>query len=294
MSNTPILISGASGRLGHTIVQTLIQRRIQHQRPLILTTRTPEKLAAYQQPGVEVRHADFDHPASLASAFRGAKRMLLISTNLLESTGKRVQQHRHAIEAARQAGISHVIYTSFIQPLHGLTMPPSVDHLATEALIKQSTLGYTFLRNAFYYDMLLPVVKQALATGTVLSATGNAATAYIARQDCAEAAAQALIAEETECRTLTLTGETLTMQTLIDRLTPIVSTPISYRSITLDQKLEEFISLGMPLSMAQLLVDIEKALSQGALDIQTTDLQQLTGKKPILVTDFMARQLEAK
>jgi len=287
-SHSPLLISGASGRLGQTVVQTLLQQGIQRQRQLILVTRSPEKLAIYQQPGVEIRQADFDVPAGLNNAFQGAKRMLLISTNLLDGT--RVQQHRHAIEAAMHVGIEHVVYTSFIQPLHGLPMPPASDHLATEKLLQQSGLRYTCLRNAFYYDMLLPMIQQAMITGTVSSATANAATAYIAREDCAKAAAQALVAETLQSATFTLTGETLAMQTLADNLSAWLNRRIEYLAISPAQKRHAFIKAGWPPAVVEVLVSIDQALSQGALDIQTADFKQLTGLAPQLLKDFVAQQ----
>jgi NAD(P)H dehydrogenase (quinone) len=291
MSNTPVLISGASGRLGQTVVRTLIQQGIHQQRQLILVTRTPEKLATYEQCGVVIRYGDFDHPNSLAYAFNGVERILLISTNLLDSTGNRVQQHRHAIEAAKSAGVNHVVYTSFIQPLHGLSMPPSQDHLATEELIKQSGLNYTFLRNAFYYDMLLPLIKQAVTNGSLSSACGHSATAYIARHDCAKAAAQALISEVSEYKTLTLTGETINMQTLVAKLSAILQKPILHREVSLDQKLNDYINSGLPPSVAKVLMAIDSAILQGALDIQTTDFRTLTDTHPSSVTDFIVQQL---
>ncbi len=291
MSNTPILISGASGRLGQTVVRALIQKGIHQQRQLILVTRTPEKLATYEQCGVIIRYGDFDHPNNLPYAFNGVERILLISTDVLDSTGKRVKQHRHAIEAAKMAGVNHVIYTSFIQPLHGLSMPPSQDHFATEELIKHSGLNYTFLRNAFYYDMLLPLIQQAVTKGSLSSACGHAATAYIARHDCAKAAAQALISEVSECKTFTLTGETINMQTLVDKLSSILKKPILYREIGLDQKLKDYINSGLPPSVAQVLLTIDNAILQGALDIQTTDFRTLTDTHPTSVADFIVQQL---
>jgi NAD(P)H dehydrogenase (quinone) len=292
MSNTPILISGASGRLGQTVIRNLIQQGIHQQRQLILVTRTPEKLATYEQYGVVIRYGDFNHPNSLPYAFNGVERILLISTDTLDISGKRVQQHRHAIEAVKKAGVNHVIYTSFIQPLHGLSMPPSQDHLATEELIKQSGLNYTILRNAFYYDMLLPLIKQAVTNGSLSSACGHTATAYIARDDCAKAAAQALISEVSACRTLTLTGETINMQTLVAKLSAILQKPILHREISLDQKLNDYINSGLPPAVAQVLRAIDNAILQGALDIQTTDFRTLTGTHPTSVTDFIVQQLE--
>lgn len=291
MSHSPLLISGASGRLGQTVVQTLIAQGVHRQRHLILTTRTPEKLANYEQPGVEVRLADFDDPSELAYAFRGAARMLLISTNLLDGTGGRVQQHRHAIEAAQDADIRHVIYTSFIQPLHGYAMPPAMDHLATESLIKQSSMSYTVLRNAFYYDMLLPAFKQALTTGIISGATGSASTAYIARHDCGLAAARALISDSTSSETFTLTGETINMQMLADVFSRLLSGSISYQPLSLAQKRTDLTNAGLSLATAELLVSIDSALAQGALEIESPDFRQLTGLHALSVQDFIAQQL---
>ncbi|KQT36729.1 NAD(P)H-binding protein [Methylophilus sp. Leaf414] len=290
MTHSPLLISGASGRLGQAVVQTLLKQKIHQQRPLILTTRTPEKLAMYQQPGVEIRQANFDEPAELASAFRSAKRMLLISTNLLDGTGKRVEQHRHAIDAARHAGTEQVVYTSFIQPLHGLPMPPARDHLATEALIQQSTMRYTILRNAFYYDMLMPQIREAIETGTVSSVSGNAAIAYIAREDCAKAAAQALITESKDM-TFTLTGQTLNLRTFASRLGSLLNKPVTYQAINGEQKLEQYGKAGLPHAVAKLLVEIDQALLQGAMDIQTADFKRLTGLEPASPEDFIRQQL---
>jgi len=290
MSHSPLLISGASGRLGQNVFQILLQHNVHLQRPLILATRTPEKLAIDRLPGVDVRQADFDHPESLKHAFLGAKRMLLISTNVVDGSGRRVQQHRHAIEAALHAGIEHVVYTSFIQPLHGLPLPPASDHLATERLLEQSGLRYTCLRFAFYYDMLLPMITQAFATGEFSAAIANAATAYIAREDCAVAATRALLAEDLEPAIFTLTGETFSMQTLADTLTAVLNRRITYLGISPVQKRQALIESGWPPPVAEVLMGIDQALSQGALDIETGDYKQLTGQSPRSLHDFITQQ----
>lgn len=104
--NETILVTGASGQLGRAVLRSLLK---QGQTRLIGTTRSPEKLADFAQKGVEIRAADFDQPDGLAEAFKGASRLLLISGT---EAGARVQQHKNAIDAAKKAGVKHIVYTS--------------------------------------------------------------------------------------------------------------------------------------------------------------------------------------
>src|SRR5207249_3678118 len=111
-----LLVSGASGYLGRRVIELLLASNAAQ---LIATTRSPDKLADLVARGVEVRQADFDDPASLATAFAGADRLLLISTDAVDSTDRRQVQHRTAIKAAEQAGVKHVAYTSLTRPEPG-------------------------------------------------------------------------------------------------------------------------------------------------------------------------------
>src|SRR5665213_2928966 len=100
-----LLITGASGKLGRLAAAEALARVDPHD--LILTTRTPEQLTGFADRGVEVREVDFDRPETLATAFSGAERMLLISTDAL---GRREAQHRAAIDAAVAAGVKLLAY----------------------------------------------------------------------------------------------------------------------------------------------------------------------------------------
>ncbi|MEO7911055.1 MAG: NAD(P)H-binding protein, partial [Roseiflexaceae bacterium] len=111
-----LLVTGASGQLGQRVIELLIEANAGH---IIAATRTPEKLAHLAARDVEVRQADFDDPSSLAAAFAGVERLLLISTDVVDGTDRRIVQHRNAVSAAAQAGVTHVVYTSLINPEPG-------------------------------------------------------------------------------------------------------------------------------------------------------------------------------
>jgi NAD(P)H dehydrogenase (quinone) len=104
-----LLVGGGSGFIGRRVVEILLEKKAG---PVIATTRTPEKLADLAKRGVEVRAASFDEPASLAKAFAGADRLLLLSTNLLDGTNARLEHQRAAVKAAVDAGVKHIVYKS--------------------------------------------------------------------------------------------------------------------------------------------------------------------------------------
>jgi NAD(P)H dehydrogenase (quinone) len=107
-----IVITGASGQLGRLSAELVLDRVPASE--VILTTRRPEVLSDLAERRATVRQADFDRPETLAEAFAGGENLLLISTDDL---GRRAAQHRAAIEAAREAGVRHVAYTSYLNPV---------------------------------------------------------------------------------------------------------------------------------------------------------------------------------
>src|SRR5438105_2607025 len=100
-----VIVTGASGQLGRLVAEELLDRVAPSE--LVLVTRRPKALAYLAERGVQIRHGDFDDPASLSEAFAGGERLLLISTGAI---GRRVPQHRAAIEAAEAAGVRHLVY----------------------------------------------------------------------------------------------------------------------------------------------------------------------------------------
>ena len=104
-------MTGASGHLGRKVADLLLERLDPSE--VILLTRTPDALASYAERGVVVRHADFDEPSTLAEAFSGTERALLISALDFE---RRIGQHRAAIGAAKTAGVRHVTTPRFRSP----------------------------------------------------------------------------------------------------------------------------------------------------------------------------------
>ena len=189
-SQPTLLVTGASGHLGRSAVELLLETWSGR---LIAATRSPEKLAALRERGVDVRRADFDEPATLPAAFAGADRVLLVSTDALDVPNRRLTQHRNAIRAAENAGVKHVVYTSSVAPCPTPESSLINDHYWTEHTLGTTGLDWTILRNNLYTDYLLMSLPHALSTGQMYTATGNGARNYVTRDDCTRSAVGALV-----------------------------------------------------------------------------------------------------
>src|SRR5690606_5277340 len=168
-AHTPrLLITGASGQLGRRTAEFVLEA-VEPGR-LILVTRNPDALADLAALGVDVRQGDFNDPASLRRAFEGAGRLLLISATDLE---RRVEQHRNAIRAAVDSGVSHVIYTSGLRSEPGNPAAVSPSHYATEQALAESGLSWTVLRNSLYAEYQAIEAQRAIESGKPVHNRGD-------------------------------------------------------------------------------------------------------------------------
>ncbi len=284
-----LLVTGASGHLGRRVIELLLEAQAG---TIVATTRSPEKLADLSTRGVLVRQADFNDPASLSAAFVGVDRLLLISTDALGEPGLRLSQHRAAVKAAEEAGVSHVVYTSLVGPGPDSPVLFAPDHYGTETALADSTLDWTVLRNNIYAEILLGSLGQAMQTGQLFSAAAQGKTAYVTREDCARAAAAALAAPFNGRRTLDITGpEALSQADLAALATQIAGKPITYVPLELEQLIQGMVGAGLPRPIAEIYASIDTAMAQGQFDVVSNGVEELTGTKPTSVIEFLTAQL---
>ena len=281
-----ILITGASGHLGRRVAELHLDAGQHHS---ILATRTPAKLADLAARGAIVRAADFDNPASLATAFAGVDSLLLVSTDVLDQPGRRIAQHRAAIIAAASAGVRHLVYTSLLNAVPDSVMSLAPDHAQTELALAASPLTWTVLRNNLYADNLLASLGFAVATGQLHTASANGAVSYVTREDCARAAAAALASSETTHRTLDLTGPAaLTAADIAALTTTITGRPVKHLPVPADGLRAGLTQAGLPAGLVEALVTFDLAAARGELNAVSPVFTQLTGRAPTSVSTFLA------
>ena len=284
------LVTGAAGHFGQAVIASLIAHHKIPAAKIIATTRKPQALAALAAQGVQVRAADFDDATSLAAAFNGAERLLLISTDAMDRPGRRLEQHKHAVAAAAKAGVKHLLYTSMPVPeTSAVLFAP--DHLGTEKAIAASSIpGWTILRNNWYFENLLHAVPHALATGTWYTAAGDGKIAHIARADLARAAAAALAGNSGGKAIHTLTGTRGYTTAEIARLVAdAVGKPLTVVNVPEDALVQGMTGAGLPEPVAKLFASFDTNTRQGGLSIVTSDVKALTGSDPQSFESWLAQ-----
>ena len=271
-----IIVSGASGKLGRRVVELLVDGG--HAKRVRALSRSPEKLADLAGRGVQVVRADFDDPATLGPAFEGGDVLLLISTDNIVEPGARIRQHGAAIEAARAAGIKQVAYTSMARPEPANPVTIESDHAATEGLLRESGLAWTMLRNNLYAEFL--VEAGAVTPGGLVGNAGAGRVAFVAREDCAAAAAAVLVDPASHAnRAYEITGPTAPNRDEIAAiLGEVLGRPVP--NIDLDDATYRagVLAAGVPPILVDVVVSFGVATRDGWLDGATTAVADLTGR----------------
>lgn len=197
------VLTGATGHLGQQIIRHLAYRT--EPSNLIVSVRRPESVQSLVQQGIEARYGDYDDPSSLRASFQGASKLMFISSPHQDDT-VRLRQHQAVIKAASEAGVGHIVYTSIAYPEEG-KLPLHRLHLLTEQTIAESRIPYTFLRNCYYMDIILFLgIREAAASGVLLSPPGDWRFNTASREDLAAAAAVVLTEQGHENRCYELTA----------------------------------------------------------------------------------------
>lgn len=276
-------ITGASGQLGRLTTEALEQLVSPEQ--VVLITRSPDTLAEYAARGIDVRAGDFNDPGSLRAAFAGIDRLLIIST---DRVGARLDGHLRAIAAAKDAGVSHLLYTSVPEPTPENPAGVVPDHAATEQAMRDSGLGWTFLRNALYAEGQLGTIEQAAASGRLVTNAGDGRGAYVTRADCARAAAAALVRGPGNAA-YDITGpdalSTADLAALAAELRGSAVEVIDVSDEAFAQGLVEH--AGLPRPIAELIASFGTATRLGFLSTVSTAVADLTGTPPAPLSSLL-------
>jgi NAD(P)H dehydrogenase (quinone) len=281
-----IAITGATGQLGQLVIQALLKEVPASQ--IIALVRSEAKAASFKQQGIELRHFDYDAPETLAPALQGVDKLLLISANEI---GRRTPQHKAVIEAARQASVPYIAYTSLLRadtsPL-GLAQ----EHRETEALIQDSGLAYTFLRNNWYSDNYLATVQQIAESGVLYGASQDGKISSASREDYAEAAAKVLASAGHENKTYELAGsESFTKEDLAQFIGQAAHKSVTYQNLSADDLRQGLTQAGLPAHLIDVIVDADVQTAKGAMYSDRKDLEQLIGRKTTRIQDAIKATL---
>jgi len=282
-----IAITGATGHLGLDTLQALVAKIAPAE--VVAVVRNPQKAAGVLPPGVTIRTADYNDPTALAAAFRGVEKVVLISTNDPDFD-TRVRQHQQVIDAARQAGVRQVLYTSVLNPSATSTFPVSPTHLLTEDYLRASGLTYTIFRNTLYLDTVpTHVGKDTLASGRLAAAAGQGRVSFGLRTEMGEAIANVLTSAGHENQIYPIApAPAYSFHDIAATLREVTGRPVTYTPVA-----GEVIAAGMrahqtPEFFIGMRLGVVEAMKQGEFATTSPTFEHLLGRKPTDLKTYLA------
>ena len=280
-----ILVTGATGNLGKATVEFLVKKIPANQ--IAVLVRDASKAADFKNLGVDIRIGNYLDKDSLVKAFQGVEKVLLISSSDLDN---RLGQQKRAVDAAKEAGVKHILYTSVsMQNSEKSALKPLVgEHFDTEKHILDSGLTYTFLRDNLYADVL-PIFTgvQVLETGINFPA-GNGRVPFALRTEMAEAFANVLSSPGHENKTYEISNvESYSYQDVANALSAHSGKTVAYNDVSAADFSKALTEAGVPEEMIGFSLGFAAATKDGDFDIPNTHLEQLLGRKPSSLDQFI-------
>ncbi|MFI9049490.1 SDR family oxidoreductase [Streptomyces sp. NPDC053427] len=281
------VITGATGALGRLVVEALLARTAPGE--IVAVVRDRAKAADFAARGVQVRVADYGRPETLDGVFAAGDRVLLISGN---EAGRRLAQHRAVIDAAREAGVALLAYTSVLGG-PAATFSLAEEHIATEQALLASGVPYCLLRNGWYHENYTGALATTLRTGAVIGSADGGRVASAARRDYAEAAAEVLTGSGHRNSVYELSGDSAwTMAEYAAEVSRQTGRRIPYRDLPQERYVALMIEAGVPALGARMVADADAAIARGELACTPGDLARLLGRPTTPLADAIADALE--
>jgi NAD(P)H dehydrogenase (quinone) len=281
-----IFVSGANGQFAQAVIRNLLAS--ERTSSLIVGTRNVHSAFAQELigQGVRVREADFRRPELMRQALDGVETALIIPT--FDANDQRLRQNLNAIEAARDSGVQHLVYASFLRAESALAEHSRLVHYPTEQAIRDSGLGFTLLRHALYADILIGDLCDTLASGLLQRSGGQARCAYIARADLGISAAQVLLRNEPSGRTYTETMEqTWSGEEIAALMSEVFTRTVRFQAIpAADWPRYMTENWGVPPELSKSTLGTMQAVEAGEFDVVSADYREITGHAARTLREF--------
>ena len=277
MASERIAVTGATGGLGGRVARLLAERGVPQRLLVREVSRAPDL------PGARVmQFGGYDDADGLRRALDGVGTLFLVSA---AEDPDRVRLHTTAVDAAVEAGVERIVYTSFVGAAPDATFTFARDHFHTERHIESRGVGHTFLRHNLYIDFI-PVLCPA--DGVIRGPADDGRVAAVARDDIAAVAATVLTGPGHEGRTYDVTGiEAFTLTEAAAWLSRVTRRQITFHDETRDEAWESRRPSEAPDYMIEGWVTTYAAIAAGDLEATTETVEELTGREPQRLGDWL-------
>jgi len=278
-----ILVTGATGLNGKELLRVLSASGV----PVRALVRNPAKAEAIAAlPNVEIVQGDMAHPETLAAGLRGVDRAMLISS----SDPMMLDVQTNFIDAAKQAGVKHVVKLSGIMPELDSAFRFARMHGEIEKRLEASGMAFTHLRAGEFMPAYFRQVPNITAKGAMFLPMEDARIASIDVGDIAEIAAKVLTGAGHEGKTYPLTGpQALTMTEVAEKLSAATGNTIRYVNVPPEAARQAQIAAGMPPYLADALFELFAERRNGKEAKVWPDAELLLDRRPTSFDEFAKR-----
>jgi len=278
-----ILVTGATGLNGRELVQRLSARGVAV-RALVRNLAKAQALAAL--PHVQITEGDLARPETLVRPLQGVDRAMLISS----SDPGMLDVQTNFIEAARNAGVAHVVKLSGIIPELDSPFRFARMHAEIERRLEVSGLGFTHLRAGEFMPSYFRQVPSIVAKGALFLPMEDARIASVDVGDIAEVAAIVLTTSGHEGKTYPLTGpEALTMAEVAAKLSAATGKTIRYVNVSPEDAKKARLAAGMPPFLVDALDELFAERRKGKESVVSSTVQTILGRPATSFDEFAAR-----
>ena len=280
-----ILVTGATGQLGGSVIKHLLKKIPADQ--IIAMVRDESKAKTLKDAGITVRTGDYHNVESLKTAFAGVNKAILVSSNDFHD---RLRQHKNVTDAAKAAGVSHLVYTGIsLRDIHSSALRDfMMDHFQLEDYIRASGLAYTFMQHNLYAEMIpFYIGTQVLDKGIIFPA-GDGRVSFALRDEMGEANAIVLTTDGHRNKTYNIgSPASYSFADLAAMLSAISGRAIDYTSSDPDDYIDNLKAKGLPEMTIKVVTGFSAAMRNGDFDVPVDDLANLLGRKPAGLSGFL-------
>jgi NAD(P)H dehydrogenase (quinone) len=291
-----ILVTGATGHLGAAVASFLLNKTNPSNIAVLVRDADSARAKEFKASGIDVRKGDYNNYNSLISAFNGIDKLYFVSSNDIVNRNK---QHENVVNASKEAGVKHVLYTSIPRKNETASSPIAMitdSHIKTENWLKESGLKYTFLKHNIYMDML-PIFlgDKLLETGVAYFPAGDGKVGFTLRNDMAELAAAILTSEGHENKSYDITNnKAVSFSEIASDISKVSDKKINYVSPSHEEFIKTLSSAGVPMEYTEMFAGFGEGFKQGELDQTNNFIETLIDRKPLSVNQFLSQIYSSK
>ncbi len=279
--SSPILVTGATGKVGGAIVKRLRAAGA----PVRAAAHYPDKDAADRHEPVDWVEVDFNRRDTLAAAFSDVKKAVLITPEDVAM----VCQTAELLDAARAAGVEHVVRVSFQHAGEDGTGGPLLAwHREAEKLVEESGMDYTILRpNSYMQNFVTTYAPSIHLKDAFFTPMGQGRISYVDALDVGDVAVAVLLGSGHEGKTYSLTGpDSLLHEEIAEILTREVGRPIRYVDVGEDDACNALHRRGVPPEVTAVLCELWLDMRRGKFAPVADGVEVVIGRKPTSFEEF--------